>query len=114
MNSIEVPDWVVDEALFCTPLHDGDELAMPIDLMRLGSPETLDRARSAMRAALTAALGAWVVPAGYQETITVQDDGVFADIERKLWHWIPGKPIPESTADTFREPIFTLRQEKPE
>lgn len=85
MTEIDVPDWVVDEALFCTPVHDGDELAMPIDLMNFGSPEMLDRARSAMRAALAAALGAWVVPS----------------------HSVTNGIGPTTT-------IYTLRQEKPE
>jgi hypothetical protein len=106
MTSIEVPDWVVDAGDAAI-----DTFAEQNTMSMFVSRD--DYHKAMLRSIITAALGAWVVQVGYQETITVQDDGVFADIEQKLWHWIPGKPIPESTADTFREPIYTLTQVKP-
>lgn len=55
-QAAEVGEEMVDEALFCTPLSpDGDEMAMPIDLMGMGMPEHIDKARCIMRAALLAA-----------------------------------------------------------
>lgn len=63
----------VDAALFCTPVtDDGDELAMPIDCMNMGTPEQLPLARTIMRAALTAAL-----PEAKQQTEEVLAHGWF-------------------------------------
>lgn len=59
MPTPNIPDEVVDTALCCTPLNkSGDEMAMPIDFMRLGSgsDEDMEAARCVMRAALQAAL----------------------------------------------------------
>lgn len=88
MTEIDVPDWVVEQALnaWCD-VADVDEWRVR-------------NSHEALRAALTAALGAWVVPVGQAGTM-------------------PGTA--GFTAAVFKtidvgvaQPLFTLRQEKPE
>jgi len=57
MNDFKITNEAVEAALFCTPIDaDGDEKAMPIDYLKMGTPEQLDQAKMIMRAALEAAL----------------------------------------------------------
>ncbi len=68
MPTPNIPDEVVDTALCCTPLNKfGDEMAMPIDFMRLGSgsDEDMEAARCVMRAALLTALPLLLEQKGY-------------------------------------------------
>jgi len=76
MTTPNIPDEVVDTALCCTPVHDGDEIAMPIDFMRLGSGDDADMilARSIMRTALTAALSARTAPTDGERQRPTDDD----------------------------------------
>lgn len=87
MTEIDVPDWVVEAATEAysalparTTFHDS------------------------MRAALTAALGAWVVPACYR-----------LHQPNHSSEWISGAYGPPMTHKAWSvEQTFTLRQEKPE
>lgn len=53
----QIPDEVVEAALFCTPVNEyGEDMEMPIDAMGLGSIQQLPRAKLIMKAAIAAAL----------------------------------------------------------
>lgn len=87
MNKIEVPDWAAEIAL-----AEWDRLC--------GHQPNSAR----MRAAITAALGAWVVPAGHVDP-------------RNLARLAENKTAtawPALYADADDVTLFTLRQEKPE
>lgn len=97
MTEIDVPDWVVAVALDAYKAsrgaYEGEVTADADD----------------MRAALTAALGAWVVPAGYM------------DAEAEFMLPRPGRCVLSSQTVLVRDayegrnlPLYTLRQEKPE
>lgn len=86
MTSIEVPDWVAAVALEACGEH-------------FTGPD------ADMKRAITAALGAWVVPVGYRVSIPS---------EPELGHWLEDigevtHPDPETHTT-----LYSLRQEKPE
>ena len=96
MTSIEVPDWVVRSVAGAME----DWHNNPAN--ETGYNETL-------KAALNAALGAWVVPAG------------FMDSKAEFLLPRPGRCVLSSQTVLVRDayevrnlPLFTLRQEKPE
>ena len=93
MSQIEIPDWVFEQAFnaWCD-VADMDE-------WRVRNPN------EALRAALTAALGAWVVPACYR-----------LHQPNHSSEWISGMyGGPPMTHKAWSvEQTFTLRQEKPE
>lgn len=88
MTEIDVPDWVVVLAGEAYVNHGGEY------------------SRYAMERALTAALGAWVVPASRQ--FQDRDGG---------WQNFVNEHHERNTADSMAWPmrtLYTLRQEKPE
>lgn len=100
MTEIDVPDWVVqlavDEMTRVPPESEGQWFSRDIE--------------EVMRACLTAALGAWVVPAGYRALGKPCSEGT---------QYIAYTHNPD-TAEVYGrggltvDAIFTLRQEKPE
>ena len=88
MNKIDVPDWVVQAAMDAYAKANED------------NGEPVEYFPDAMIAALTAALGAWVVPVGY---LNKWDDGDETISAR-----------PAHPEDGLAQPLYTLRQEKPE
>ena len=93
MTEIDVPDWVVKAA-------EDARVHRLNAVTAYGSAGVDERYHMAMRAALTAALGAWVVPVGQAGTM-------------------PGTA--GFTAAVFKtidvgvaQPLYTLRQEKPD
>jgi hypothetical protein len=103
MTSIEVPDWVVRSVAGAME----DWHNNPAN--ETGYNETL-------KAALTAALGAWVVPEGWHVRYKFSNDE---------WSQWTGYPTEEITNEVFRQisghgatverrTLYTLRQEKPE
>ncbi len=104
MTEIDVPDWVVEAALLASFRvaceHTGTEFSE--DEFRNARDEH-DRenrnvASNMMRAALTAALGAWVVHEGWKY------EGLYPNVP----------PFRKDRADGYTAPLYTLRQEKPE
>jgi hypothetical protein len=101
MTSIEVPDRVAADVLSrysALRIERGDSEPWPSELAR-------QQRQDDMKAALTAALGAWVVPVGYRVSIPS---------EPELGHWIEDigevtHPDPETHTN-----LYSLRQEKPE
>ena len=95
MTEIDVPDWVVEQALnaWCD-VADVDEWRVR-------------NSHEALRAALTAALGAWVVPAffatGGEGDFTLFTE--FTDIDQAYAHAGDAGWVVEA---------YALRQEKPE
>lgn len=112
MTEIEVPDWVVEAALLASFRvaceHTGTEFSE--DEFRNARDEH-DRenrnvASDMMRAALTAALGAWVVPTACTEPWRIDYLSSY-----------PRNTVEVSSMDTLSAgdiTLFTLRQEKPE
>jgi hypothetical protein len=105
MTNIEVPDWVVElslDALDSACINDaGSRVSW--------HGYTRDDRLEITRAAITAALGAWVVPAG------------FMDKKAEFLLPRPGRCVLSSQTVLVRDayevrnlPLFTLRQEKPE
>jgi len=99
MTEIDVPDWVVSAAMRAEDTFYAEK--------NYGSFSDIqgDDAAEAMRAALTAALGAWVVPACYR-----------LHQPNHSSEWISGMyGGPPMTHKAWSvEQTFTLRQEKPE
>lgn len=105
MTEIDVPDWVVEAAefAFCGTTQE-----------TMLTPEGSAVLREGMRAALTAALGAWVVPVGVRYRVAPNDacrsrpwvgPGIVAEWDRP----------PLTDSETLQhQSIYTLRQEKPE
>ena len=102
MTEIDVPDWVVEQAFnaWCD-VADVDEWRVR-------------NSHEALRAALTAALGAWVVPVGVRYRVAPNDacrsrpwvgPGIVAEWNRP--------PLTDSETLQYQS-IYTLRQEKPE
>lgn len=98
MTEIDVPDWVVEQAFnaWCD-VADVDEWRVR-------------NSHEALRAALAAALGAWVVLGPYR--FLKNGDNPSDWLDRK----INGEPPnPKHLREEFRiENAYTLRQEKPE
>lgn len=105
MTQIEVPDWVVEQAAYAihrvmkgSSLTDSDWTNGSI----LGRDnEWRKQVTDAATSAITAALGAWVVPVGYENR----------------WHctgnkWLSRDPAHPDDGDS--QPAYVLRQEKPE
>lgn len=96
MTQIEVPDWVVEVA--CSAAF----------------VEFSENQRADMRAAITAALGAWVVPSGFRYRVAPTE----ASRNRPwtgsgvLGEW--NDPMPPDSKCLQCQPLYTLRQEKPE
>lgn len=105
MTSIEVPDWVVElslDALDSACINDaGSKVSW--------HGYTRDDRLEVMRAALNAALGAWVVREGYMADIELTALDAARDLERKHHSIIWSEPTGQAGT-----PLFTLRQEKPE
>ena len=95
MTEIDVPDWVVEQAFnaWCD-VADVDEWRVR-------------NSHEALRAALTAALGAWVVPMAWAGTDFPNWRRHESEQVRKLTR----KAQPQHG---FITPLYTLRQEKPE
>lgn len=103
MSQIEVPDWVAADVLSrysALRIERGDSEPFPPEL-------AVQQRQEDMHAALTAALGAWVVHEGSVRTLDLsfaREQGI------TLTHiFNKGKG-----AARTRTNIFTLRQEKPE
>ena len=98
MTEIDVPDWVVEQAFnaWCD-VADVDEWRVR-------------NSHEALRAALTAALGAWVVLGPYRFLKNGDNPSDWLDRQ------INGEPPnPKHLREEFRiENAYTLRQEKPE
>ena len=98
MTAIDVPDWVVEQAFnaWCD-VADVDEWRVR-------------NSHEALRAALTAALVAWVVPGPYRFIKNRDNPSDWLDRQ------INGEPPnPKHLREEFRiENAYTLRQEKPE
>ena len=91
MTEIDVPDWVVEVA--------GEAFGRHNDLCWDDG---------SMRAALTAALGAWVVPVGKVcMNCRRYGHGLFADIEVQY-------PTTTTPGPKIGSDLYTLRQEKPD
>ena len=92
MTEIEVPDWVVEAAMRAEDKFYAEK--------NYGSFSDIqgDDAAAAMRAAINAALGAWVVHEGWKY------EGLYPNV----------LPFRKDRADGYTAPLFTLRQEKPE
>ena len=103
MTEIDVPDWVVkaaeDARVHCLNA-----------VTAYGSAGVDERYHMAMRAALTAALGAWVVLGPYRFLKNGDNPSDWLDRQ------INGEPPnPKHLREEFRiENAYTLRQEKPE
>ncbi len=97
MTEIDVPDWVVKAA-------EDARVRCLNAVTAYGSAGVDERYHMAMKAALTAALGAWVVP-------VPQFGDASSDSE-----WFDGVLTSIDPDDTFYKTrtLFTLRQEKPE
>lgn len=115
MTEIDVPDWVVqlavDEMTRVPPESEGQWFSRDIE--------------EVMRAALTAALGAWVVPEGRLSDFSPALESVIEDRE-----WLTWANCDESAVEAQRivdharnvlerlkhkdESIYSLRQEKPD
>lgn len=93
MTSIEVPDWVLEQALnaWCD-VADVDEWRVR-------------NSHEALRAAITAALGAWVVPVGVAEVEKLSERTSSYDIAPKDWSFY---------LSDGQHTLYTLRQEKPD
>jgi len=91
MTEIDVPDWVVEVAA---------EAISKRHLSNTGVPFPIAACRDDARAALAAALGAWVVPIGQAGTMPGTAGFTMAVF----------KTIDVGVA----QPLYTLRQEKPE
>ena len=103
MTEIDVPDWVVkaaeDARVHCLNA-----------VTAYGSAGVDERYHMAMKAALTAALGAWVVPVGYVHEQTLSDlNDCLAKPSLRA-----GGTIWSCQGGPYTEPLYTLRQEKPE
>lgn len=98
MTEIDVPDWVVEQAFnaWCD-VADVDEWRVR-------------NSHEALRAAITAALGAWVVPGPYRFLKNGDNPSDWLDRE------INGEPPnPKHLREEFSiQNAFALRQEKPE
>lgn len=106
MTEIDVPDWVVEDVLSrysALRIERGDNEPFPAELAR-------QQRQDDMRAALTAALGAWVVPGPYR--FLKNGDNPSDWLDRK----INGEPPNQKhLREEFSiENAYTLRQEKPE
>lgn len=93
MTEIDVPDWVVKAA-------EDARVRCLNAVTAYGSAGVDERYHMAMKAALTAALGAWVVPVGQAGTMPGT-----AGFTMTVF-----KTIDVGVA----QPLYTLRQEKPE
>ena len=105
MTEIDVPDWVVEVACHAAAKAHGDYL-WPEEWMDGDDATLADEARATIRAALTAALGAWVVPAffatGGEGDFTLFTE--FTDIDQAYAHAGDAGWVVEA---------YALRQEKP-
>ena len=95
MTEIDVPDWVVAWALDAYKASRGTyEGEVPVDA-------------DDMRAALTAALGAWVVPVACARPHDIHEVDVGNEMAMPMWNL----KYRGTTSDLT---LYTLRQEKPE
>ena len=100
MTEIDVPDWVVEAA-------EEARVHCLNAVTAYGSSGVDERYHMAMKAALTAALGAWVVPVAW------------AGADFPNWMRRESEQIRKLTREAqpehgFTTPLYTLRQEKPE
>jgi hypothetical protein len=105
MTEIDVPDWVVEAAMRAEDKFYAEK--------NYGSFSDIqgDDAAEAMRVAITAALGAWVVPVGRK-----QPHKEYLMHARALEDYAAGLfgEAGINIAAKFTEQLYTLRQEKPE
>lgn len=99
MSQIEVPDWVVEIAAkaYFEDMCSLDRWNDPMD------EAERDDWRDGARKIITAALGAWVVPAGFTNSEEMRE------LLAGRGGWVSGI---ELDGDTHT--LYTLRQEKPE
>ena len=99
MTEIDVPDWVVkaaeDARVHCLNA-----------VTAYGSAGVDERYHMAMRAALTAALGAWVVPVACARPHDIHEVHVGNEMAMPMWNL----KYRGTTSDLT---LYTLRQEKP-
>ena len=100
MTEIDVPDWVVKAA-------EDARVRCLNAVTAYGSAGVDERYHMAMKAAITAALGAWVVPMAWAGTDFPNWRRHESEQVRKLTR----KAQPQHG---FITPLYTLRQEKPE
>lgn len=98
MTSIEVPDWV-------TEIAEDARVHCLNALTAYGSAGVDERYHMAMRAALTAALGAWVVQVGVAEVKKLSERTSSYDIAPRDWSFY---------LSDGNHTLYTLRQEKPD
>lgn len=103
MTEIDVPDWVVKAA-------EDARVRCLNAVTAYGSAGVDERYHMAMKAAITAALGAWVVPAGYRALGEPCSDGT---------QYIAYTHNQDTGATYMKsgltvEAIYALRQEKPD
>ena len=98
MTEIDVPDWVVEVAMAAGEKFDGENTVSMYATVR-------DLRREEMRTSITAALGAWVVPACYR-----------LHQPNHSSEWISGMygGPPMNHKAWSVEQTFTLLKEKPE
>ena len=100
MTEIDVPDWVVEAAMRAEDKFYAEK--------NYGSFSDIqgDDAAEAMRVALTAALGAWVVPAACTEPWWIEYLSTYPRNTVEVWSM--------DTLSAGDVILYTLRQEKPE
>lgn len=102
MTQIEVPDWV-------TKVAEDARVECLKAVTVFGSAGVEERYHIAMKAALTAALGAWVVREGYIAGPELRGLDAARQLGRKLYGNVWSEPTGQAGT-----PLYTLRQEKPE
>ena len=105
MTEIDVPDWVVEVACHAAAKAHGDYL-WPEEWMDGDDATLADEARATIRAALTAALGAWVVHEGFFDPDAM--DHLRSNVID------PVGVLRRKSNGISTVAIYTLRQEKPE
>ena len=96
MSQIEIPDWVVELACHAMANTHGQYI-WPHEWMDGDDDTAVRHTRDKVRAALSAALEGWLVPAGY---LNKWDDGDETVSAR-----------PAHPEDGLAQPLYTLRKE---
>ena len=101
MTEIDVPDWVVEVAMAA-----GEKFASENTVSMYATVR--DLRREEMRTSITAALGAWVVPVGYASRKAL------AAVSTPPFYGCDTYISAEEQTIVACEPLYALRQEKPE
>lgn len=108
MTSIEVPDWVVEAA----------RAAVREFWQNYKGGHDCGEYDAAMKAAITAALGAWVEIGGYQSRLIAKRTGKlindWREVDKELFDAVGGKTHEGADFRCEYRTLYTLRQEKPE